>query len=103
MGITIKIDGAGDAIRTLREASGLTLQGLAERVGWDRGRLSKYENNRLGLSISVIEEIARALGEPSLAVVLLCLKQRYPELSNSKAGKLVEQLVEEVSNRRRRC
>jgi hypothetical protein len=35
----------------LPEQSGLTLTEMATRLGRDKGRLSKYENNHIGLSI----------------------------------------------------
>jgi len=61
--------------------------------------LSKYETNRLGLSLPVIEKIAGALELPPLFVVLQCLKHRYPNLSkpDSKAGQILERLVRELS------
>jgi transcriptional regulator with XRE-family HTH domain len=92
----LKIAGAGPAIRQLRQAAGLSLEDLADRLGWDKGRLSKYETDRLGLSISIIEEIARALGRRPEVVALYCLKQRYPKLSSSEVGCLLDSLVEEL-------
>lgn len=93
-----KIDSAGQAIRNLREQTGLSLLDLATRLGWDKSRLSKYENDHLALSMPVIEEIAKALGVPPLVVVFDCLKQRYPALASptSKKGRLVQQLVDEL-------
>ena len=98
----LQIESAGEALRELRTRAGLTLQDLADRInqeGWDRSRLSKYETNKLGLSLPVIEEIAAALGYPPLFVVLHCLKHRYPDLKRlgSKAGRLLESLVRELS------
>lgn len=94
----LKIDSTGGAIRALRETAGLSLAELAEKVGWDKGRLSKYENNHLGLSLSVIDEIAAALGLASTTVLISCIKHRYPHLSRprSRVGKLLDQLDHEL-------
>ena len=94
-----RIESAGEAVRALREQAGLSLRELAERLGWDKGRLSKYENNQLAMSLPVIEQIAEGLGRAPLVVLLHCLKHRYPALSraNSKVRSLVEQLVTELS------
>jgi len=92
------LDSAGEAIRALREQAGLSLTELADRLGWDKGRLSKYENNQLGMSRVVIEQIANALGLESLYVHIECLKVHYPHLRrpNSKLGVLLDQLVNEL-------
>lgn len=95
----VTIESAGDAIRSLREQANLTLQELADRVGWDKGRLSKYENNYRALSLPVIEAIAAALKLPAPVVVFHCLKRRYPGLANtrSKVGRLVQELTDALS------
>ena len=93
-----KIDRVGQAIRTLRKQSGLSLAELAHSLGWDKGRLSKYENDRLALSLPVLEEIARALRQRPEVVLLYCLKHRYPKLSlaGSEVGTLLDRLVEKL-------
>jgi len=90
-----KIDSAGEAIRAMRVEQGLSVQQLAERIGWDKGRLSKFENNKLALSLPVIEKIARALEMSPAAIVLRCLKVRYPYLAaeRSEIGKLLDKLI----------
>lgn len=94
----LKIDSAGGAVRALREQAGLSLQELAERVGWDKGRLSKYENNHLGLSLSALDELAAGLGVPSTTLLIDCLKHRYPSLNHpqSRVGRLLDQLTREL-------
>jgi transcriptional regulator with XRE-family HTH domain len=69
---SFKIGPAGEVLRALRGEAGLSQPELAEKLGWDPTRLSKYENNRLMLSLDVIDKIARALGVPAEAVVLRC-------------------------------
>lgn len=94
-----KVDSAGEAVRTLREQAGLSLRDLAERTGWDKGRLSKYENNQLAMSLPVLDRIAQGLGMAPLVVLLHCLRHRYPALKrpNSEVGSLLQQLVDELS------
>lgn len=95
----ITIPTAGDAIRALREQAGLSLQELADRVGWDKGRLSKYENNRLALALPAIDTIARGLDLAPAVVVYHCLKHRYPALTlaESERGQLVKELVDQMN------
>jgi transcriptional regulator with XRE-family HTH domain len=92
-----KLTGAGLAIRRLRKAKGLSVTELAERLGWDKGRLSKYETDRLSLTTDVIDEIARALNHRPEAVVLCCLKERYPKINGSEVAKLLDALVEQMA------
>jgi transcriptional regulator with XRE-family HTH domain len=89
---------AGGAIRNLRKKAGWSLAQMAERLGWDKGRLSRYENNRVGISRKVVEEIARALGKPPEVVMLYCLQHTYPQLSldGSDIGRLLRELVSEI-------
>ena len=91
----VTIPSAGDAIRALREQAGLSLQELADRVGWDKSRLSKYENNRLALALPAIDAIAHGLDLAPAAVVYHCLKHRYPALTlaDSESGQLLSQLL----------
>ena len=88
---------AGRVIRQLREDARLSLADLAERVGWDKGRLSKYENDKIALSMPVIEEIAGALKKPPLEIVLACLKTRYPVLQNADLSRLLDKVVKHVN------
>lgn len=99
MSNTVRIEGAGNVLYELRTDADLTLEQLADRLDWDKGRLSKYENNHLGLSLDVIEEIARALGVRAERIVLLCLQKRYPAIASprSKVGKLLQQAVDEMT------
>ena len=95
----VTIPAAGDAIRALREEAGLSLQELADRVGWDKGRLSKYENNHLALALPAIDTIARGLDLAPAVVVYNCLKHRYPALTlaESESGPLVKALVDKMN------
>lgn len=52
----------GERIRTLREAAGLTQNGLAEKTGVSRASISYYENNNRTPDAFAIRKIAGALG-----------------------------------------
>ena len=95
----ITIPTAGDTIRALREQAGLSLQELADRVGWDKGRLSKYENNHLALALPALDTIAHGLDLAPAVVVYNCLKHRYPALTlaESERGQLVKELVDQMN------
>lgn len=103
MADTPRIDSVGQVLRQIREEAEMSLQELASKLGWDKGRLSKYENNHLNLSSSVIESIAQALGLPPSLLMLRCLQWRFPELrsSRTKTGKLVAGLLAELQRRER--
>ncbi|MBC7757197.1 MAG: amino-acid N-acetyltransferase, partial [Bdellovibrio sp.] len=51
----------GIAIRNERKAQGLTLQGLAEKVGADAGNLSRIERGELGCTEVLLRKISDAL------------------------------------------
>ena len=89
----LTIRGAGSAIRALRTEAGLSLAGLADKCGWDKSRLSKYETGGVGLSLDELERIAKALGKPVLVVVHRCLRERYPNLGKTKLGRAFEEMV----------
>jgi transcriptional regulator with XRE-family HTH domain len=95
----LHVTSAGEAIRSLRLQAGLSLNDLAGRLGWDKGRLSKIENGHLALTLSVIEKIAEALDQSPLSIVVACLRERYPDLAsrNSKAGRILDDLTRELS------
>ncbi|HKQ46806.1 MAG TPA: helix-turn-helix transcriptional regulator [Phycisphaerae bacterium] len=95
----ITIAGAGSVLRQLRTKAGLSLDDLAGRLDWDKGRLSKYENDQLGLSLDVIEQIAVALDQRAEPVILRLLQHRYPSLASprSKVGRLLREAVDEMT------
>ena len=96
---TLKVSGMGRAIRELRARSGISQTQLAASLGWNKSQLSRYENDRVALSLEAIEKIALALGERPEIVVLHCLKHRYPQLSSqgSVVGELLDELVGQVA------
>jgi transcriptional regulator with XRE-family HTH domain len=52
----------GAGLRQLRRAKGLTMDELAARVGVDKAHLSRIENNLRSPSVSMLSQIAEALG-----------------------------------------
>jgi transcriptional regulator with XRE-family HTH domain len=100
MTIELSIAGAGDVIRAERERRGHSLRNVASHMGCDRGLLSKYENNQVGLSIEVINKIAEAIGERPEALACKCLKAAYPVLGapKSRAAKLFADLLEHLES-----
>jgi len=99
MSEVLKIDGVGEVVRGLRQEAELSLEELADRLGWDKGRLSRYETNRRALSLPVIEAIAHALGKAPEYLVLRCLQHRYPKLAGSEEGRLLEKAFDELTRR----
>ena len=81
-GMTIR--NAGSAIRAKRKQADLSLEALAELSGINHGLLSKYENNKVGVSIPVINKIAEALGERTEALACQCLREAYPALAKPR-------------------
>ena len=64
--------------------------------------LSKYETDQLSMSLPVLDRIAEGLGIAPVALLLECLKHRYPNLSSpkSRVGVLMTKLVQELSRQR---
>ncbi|MCH8804914.1 MAG: helix-turn-helix transcriptional regulator [Planctomycetes bacterium] len=102
MKVAFRIDSSGGVIRARRQRARLSLQKLADRLGWDKSRLSKYENNRVAVSSEVIEQIAEALGILPEELALDCLKCRYEALnhSDSEPARLLEKLLESLRRMR---
>jgi transcriptional regulator with XRE-family HTH domain len=95
---TIKFDSLGDELRTIREECKIGLNELSEKLNWNKSRLSKYENNKLALTLDAIEQIAQGLGIPSPVIIIRFLKKLYPALSDPKntESKLLDQLSESL-------
>lgn len=58
----------GIAIRELRKARKISLPVLAERIGRDRGHLSRLERGQAGASDETVRRIAAALEVPTDAI-----------------------------------
>lgn len=95
----LTLDNAGSTIRRLRAEAALTQTELAERLGWDKTRVSKYENGRLQMSVAVIEEMAAAMGYRPEVVIIEILSDRYTSLKKSAAGKIVSRLLNELGKK----
>jgi transcriptional regulator with XRE-family HTH domain len=100
----LKLRGVGKVIQELREEANLSQQELANTIRCDKTQLSKYENDRLALSLAAIDRIAQAVNLPVEAVVLRCFKHLFPALSSpeSEVGQLLESLVTAIEKRQKK-
>lgn len=60
----------GHFIRGWREARGLTLERLAERIGLTHGTLSRIERGRTAYTQPVLEALAEALGTTPASLIM---------------------------------
>ena len=72
------LESAGEVVRALRCEVGLSLRDFAEKLGWDKSRISRIENNETKLTSSAINEIATALGKPTELVLVRCFEASFP-------------------------
>lgn len=89
----IRFENCGKVIRDARTDVGVSIRELADRLGIDRGRLSKIENDGLALSMTTLESIAKALQVRPEALAMKCLELRFPGLRTTQAGKLMTTLL----------
>ncbi len=88
--------GMGKTLKQLREQNSWSLTEFADRLGWHKSRLSKYENNELAISLPALEEIAKQLDMRPDVLVLQCLRQKYPDLNRPEVGQLLDRLVRQL-------
>lgn len=72
------LESAGEVVRALRREADISLREMAEKLGWDKSRLSRIENNESKLSSSAISEIAEILGKPTELVLVRCFEASFP-------------------------
>ncbi len=96
----LTISGGGAAIRRLREKVGVGLNELAGKLAWNPGRLSRYETNKIGVSLHAICELGDKLGVPPEQLLLECLKELNPGLSQTAGGKILEKIVAQLAVKR---
>ncbi|MFJ2110695.1 helix-turn-helix domain-containing protein [Streptomyces sp. NPDC087850] len=60
----------GARLRELRTEAGLDGKGIAERLGWQRSKVSRLENGRQTASADDLDAWARAVGDPAEAADL---------------------------------
>ena len=60
---------AGEAVRQLRAARGVSVRGLAARVGVSPATISAIENGKTGISVQRLHQIATALAVPAASLV----------------------------------
>ena len=59
----------GEAVRQLRAARGVSVRGLAARVGVSPATISAIENGKTGISVQRLHQIALALAVPAASLV----------------------------------
>ena len=93
-----RITDAGSVLRELREQADLSLREAADILGWNQGVLSKYETNKVGVTLEIIDQIAGAFKMPPEKVALKCLQARYEAftLKDSPVGQAMGELLEKI-------
>ena len=56
---------------------------FAEALDIDTSTLSKYELNRRAIPLSLIEKVAKLAKLPATAILIWCIRERFPELGTS--------------------
>lgn len=79
----IKLDGLGEPLRQFRLKLDVTWEEFARTLGVDGSTLGKYERNERSLPLDVLEKAADYAGQPPSAVLVWCIRERYPELGRS--------------------
>jgi transcriptional regulator with XRE-family HTH domain len=94
----IKLRNVGSVLRGLREEANLSLREAAAKLGWNHGELSKFETDKVGVSLEIVEKIADVVGMPREAVILRCLQARYRSLAgkDTPIGKALGRLLNEI-------
>lgn len=59
----------GDAIRRLRQAKGLSQEGLAHEAGIDRSHMSQIERGQRNVTFLNLLKIARGMGLPASEII----------------------------------
>ena len=70
-------------IRELRQTRKISLAAFARRIGWNKGRQSRYESDETGLTMAALARISGILNVPSVALLARCLKEACPELADA--------------------
>lgn len=84
----------GSTVRRLREASGLTQQGLASRVGVSASHISHIESDRRDPSVELLRRLAEAFSVwPGLLLGAL-LQAELPEEFRDLFEEAVESILE---------
>jgi len=73
----------GKRLASARKAAGLTLQELADRLGWPLSTLANYETGRRPIKLAPLEAIAAALHRSPAAFLV----------DTDEAAAIVEQIV----------
>lgn len=84
----------GEAIRSLRRASGLSQRELATRISVDPTYVSHLEADRREPSLALVKEIARALDVPSGLILAVALWMDLPQEEKDRYSTVIQELIE---------
>lgn len=95
----------GHYIRQWRDAEGLTLERLAERVGLTHGTLSRIERGKTAYTQQVLEALADALGTTPASLIMrdplnpsiYSIWDNIPVTEREQAAKVLEAFVKKAS------
>lgn len=76
----------GSAVRMLRKSKGITLEDLANRVGYDQGNLSKFERGLQATDDSMVERLAKELEKTVPDLLRLAAELEEAEGLSSSTG-----------------
>lgn len=77
------ITGFGDVLRQARESKQISIEELAQKLGWQKSRLEDYESGKTQPTPDSVDRIAEALGLSSVDLQTLYLFKRIPDLRSA--------------------
>ena len=81
----------GDLVRTLRKERGLTLEGVARKIGSYKGYVSGIENGKVNPpSVRIIKKYARLFGQDARMLVRLAWVDKAPKIIREDAETFLE-------------
>jgi|694.fasta_scaffold129395_3 transcriptional regulator with XRE-family HTH domain len=98
----MKIDGIGLAVREFRTMHGYSDgAAFATLLAIDANTLSKYETGKQPFPFELLESIAKLLGKSPVAILVWCMRSRFPEIGGSsfEISDFVVEALAELENR----
>jgi transcriptional regulator with XRE-family HTH domain len=94
----VQVKSAGKILQKYRKFRAISIRTLEEKTEINRGTLSHYENDVIGIPADTLKVISDALDIPSALVMLEIIQNNNPDLANpkSKKGKLLRELSGEL-------
>jgi len=93
----MKFTDCGEVVRNFRLAKKLSLRDLSARTNLNAGNLSKFENNLIGITLKILDQIADGLGMQREVLALEFVRFRYGLYDlRTGVGQAFEELIEAV-------